>query len=155
MDRQIFELVDDAHRAYPGSPIEIPTRATPGSAGYDFSIPIKAGEFVVGHNGEVIIKTDIKAKLEEGEVLMLFIRSSLGIKRNWELKNCVGIIDSDYYNNPDTGGNIMFALRSRDKFRNVLKGGERVMQGVIVNYTKDSTKPREDKRVGGVGSSGK
>lgn len=155
MSRQIFELVDDKHRAYLGSPINLPTRATAGSAGYDFEIPIAAGNQVVGHGGEIIIKTDVKAKLEPGEVLLLFIRSSLGIKRNWELKNCVGVIDSDYYNNPDTGGNIMFALRNRDKFRNTIEAGEKVMQGVIINFTKDSTPPREEKRVGGVGSSGK
>ena len=87
----------------------LPLRGTKTSAGYDFHTPvdleIKPGE-------KVMFFTDVKAKMNKNEVLLLDIRSSMGIKRDLMIGNTIGVIDSDYYGNPDNDGNIGICLRN-------------------------------------------
>ena len=45
----------------------------------------------------------------DDEYLSVFIRSSLAFKKGLMLANSTGIVDSDYYNNPDNEGHIMIA----------------------------------------------
>ena len=131
----------------------IPTRNDKGSAGYDFYIP----ETLVIEPGQIIkFKTNIKASMEEDEVLMLYVRSSIGIKKNLMLANGTGVIDSTYYNNPDNEGNIIGGLFNYGSETQVIQAGERVIQGVFIKYlTTDNDKPLNDTRLGGIGSSGK
>lgn len=131
----------------------IPTRSDEGSAGYDFyttqDITIKPKE-------TVLFKTNIKAKMLPDEVLLLYIRSSVGIKKHIVLSNGTGVIDSTYYNNPDNEGNIMCALYNYGTEEQVITAGDRVMQGVFCKYlttTNDIVVNKE--RTGGIGSSGK
>ena len=78
--------------------IILPTRATEGSAGYDIrvltpgkkSIEIKPLE-------SYVFDTGIKAYMEKDEVLKIYIRSSVGIKKHIILSNCVAIIDARRY----------------------------------------------------------
>ena len=131
----------------------LPTRADLGSAGHDFYTPIdleiKPGEIVK-------FNTNIKVIMEPDEVLLLFVRSSIGIKKNLMLCNGTGVIDSTYYNNPDNEGNIIGALFNYGNETQYIRAGERVIQGVFVKYLiTDNDKPLSDKRIGGVGSSGK
>ena len=84
--------------------IIMPTRATQNSAGYDFYLL----EDLVLKPGEIKkVPTGIKAEMNNDEVLMIYIRSSLGFKYNLRLCNGTGIIDSDYYNNVDNEGHIL------------------------------------------------
>ena len=54
--------------------------------------------------GETIkVPTGIRANMEEGWVLQIFPRSSLGFKFRLQLNNTVGIIDSDYYYSDNEG----------------------------------------------------
>ena len=131
----------------------IPTRTDKGSAGYDFYTP----ETLVIEPGQIIkFKTNIKASMEEDEVLMLYVRSSIGIKKNLMLANGTGVIDSTYYNNPDNEGNIIGGLFNYGSETQVIQAGERVIQGVFIKYlTTDNDKPLNDTRLGGIGSSGK
>lgn len=131
----------------------IPTRNDKGSAGYDFYTP----ETLVIEPGQIIkFKTNIKASMEEDEVLMLYVRSSIGIKKNLMLANGTGVIDSTYYNNPDNEGNIIGGLFNYGSETQVIQAGERVIQGVFIKYlTTDNDKPLNDTRLGGIGSSGK
>ena len=76
-------------------PTMLPTRATRGSAGYDFYLK----EEVTISTTVIPIYTDVKAKMIPDEVLTLHVRSSTGIKKKLMLANTTGIIDSDYYNN--------------------------------------------------------
>ena len=46
----------------------------------------------------------------EDEVLILANRSSNPGKKGLILANSIGVIDSDYYGNPDNDGHIMFAF---------------------------------------------
>lgn len=130
----------------------LPTRNDKGSAGYDFYTPegftIKPGEIIK-------FKTDIKACMEETEVLMMYVRSSIGIKKNLMLCNGTGVIDSTYYNNPDNEGNIMCALYNYGNQEVTIEAGDRIMQGVFVRYfVTDDDKPLNENRIGGIGSSG-
>jgi dUTP pyrophosphatase len=50
--------------------------------------------------------------MQPNEVLLIDIRSSIGINQDLMIANTLGVIDSDYYNNPKNEGNIGFTLRN-------------------------------------------
>lgn len=146
-----FELVKDKMRKTEGE-VKLPTRATAHSAGYDFYLPYDI--CIEPHSSTGIIPTDVKAYMQEGEVLMLYIRSSIGIKKGIVLSNGTGVVDADYYSNPDNDGNIGVALRNETDETIVLKKGERIMQGVFINYLVADGDQTTNERIGGFGSSG-
>ena len=131
----------------------IPTRSDAGSAGYDFYSPV---DVTIEPQTATIIKTNIKAQMENDEVLLIYVRSSIGIKRHLSLSNGTGVIDSTYYNNPDNECNIMVALYNYGSEVQTIKSGERFCQGVFTKFliTSDD-KPINSQRTGGIGSSGK
>ena len=131
----------------------LPTRADNGSAGYDFYSP---EDVVIAPREMKVVKTYIKASMERDEVLMLFVRSSVGIKRHLCLANGTGIIDSTYYDNPDNEGNIMVAMYNYGDEVQEIKKGERFAQGIFLKYLiTDNDSPLNAQRLGGIGSSGK
>lgn len=131
----------------------IPTRADSGSAGHDFYAP---EDIVIKPHETVVVKTFIKAEMEKDEVMLLFVRSSIGIKRRLSIGCGTGVIDSTYFNNPDNEGNILAALYNYGDEEQVIKKGERFVQGVFVKYLiTDDDKPLSATRMGGIGSSGK
>jgi len=130
--------------------IKLPQRATIGSAGYDFSIPMDVTLFD-GEDDSVLIPTGIRAKIQEGWVLMLFPRSGLGTKYGFGLDNTVGIIDSDYFH-ADNEGHIMAKVHVSKLLE--LKAGERFMQGVFVPFGIASNGNTTAMRHGGLGSTG-
>ena len=131
----------------------LPTRADSGSAGYDF---YATEDTAIAPKEVKLIKTDIKAEMEKDEVLLLIVRSSIGIKRHLTLPNGTGVIDSTYYNNPDNEGNILVAMYNYSDSVQEIKKGERIAQGIFVKYlTTDDDNPLSDKRTGGIGSSGR
>lgn len=149
-----FELVSDQHRKHPGCNILIPQRGTAKSAGYDLCTPVDIVIPARGQSG--VIFTDIKAYMEADEVLVTHVRSSIGMKRGLVLANTTGIIDSDYYSNPDNDGNIGFMLRNLTDEEVIIKAGERVIQGIFIKYLiSDHDQPKSEERLGGVGSTGK
>ena len=86
--------------------INLPKRATSGSAGYDFYAPVTLTILP----GETIkIPTGIRVSMEENWVLKCYPRSGLGFKFRLQLNNTVGIIDSDYYYS-DNEGHIFVKL---------------------------------------------
>jgi len=129
--------------------IVIPTRATKGSAGYDFTSPIS----VTIKPGEMIkIPSGIRAYIEEGYVLNIYPRSSLGFKYQMCLANTTGIIDADYYNAKNEG-HIIVALVNRGDKDIVINAGERFVQGIFLKfYTVDEQEVNKE-RTGGFGSS--
>lgn len=132
--------------------IELPTRATKGSAGYDFKIPTT---LLLSKGHEYLIPTGIRVKVSDGWVLQLYPRSGLGSKRGLRLSNTVGIIDSDYYNS-DNEGHIMAKITHEiGDYTLKLKQGQGFIQGIFVQYgtTRDDivTKTRN----GGFGSTDK
>lgn len=130
--------------------IQIPRRATSGSAGYDFFMPydltLKPGETAK-------IPTGICVKMEDDYVLKLYPRSGLGFKYRLQLNNTVGIIDSDYYYS-DNEGHI-FSKITNDSNENKtleLKAGDGFMQGIFIEYGITIDDNVTDKRNGGFGS---
>lgn len=130
--------------------IILPHRATGNSAGYDFhlleDLTLKPGEIKK-------VPTAIKASMNHDEVLMLYIRSSLGFKYNLRLCNQTGIIDSDYYNNENNEGHIFIAIQNEGKETVNLKAGDRFAQGIFMKYlTVDDETQINNVRQGGMGS---
>ena len=121
--------------------IKIPSRATSGSVGYDFYLPIdiclNVGEFIV-------IPTGIRCEMEDGYSLDIYPKSGLGFKNFTTIANTVGIIDSDYYYS-DNEGHIMIKLINKgfdvvrdrmDPCKNIYKPlnrkqGESFVQGIF------------------------
>jgi dUTP pyrophosphatase len=69
--------------------------------------------------------------------------------------NGVGIIDSDYYNNPDNEGHIYFELINLLPFDIKIKKGDCIGQGILLPYgiTEDD-QGNDVERTGGLGSTG-
>jgi dUTP pyrophosphatase len=165
--------------------IDLPKRGTKFSAGYDISIihpkvydlMINKGMtmenawqkvrelfgetfFIPDGKETYVFPTGIKAKIPTNAmmtniVLMLFIRSSMGIKQGIKLSNQTGIIDADYYNNPDNEGHIMVALDiPNGKYLHFDKPTMRVCQGIFLPYFTVDGDNVQQERTGGIGSTG-
>ncbi len=130
--------------------IILPQRATKNSAGYDFHI---LEDLTLKPNEIKKIPTGIKAKMNDDEVLMLHIRSSLGFKYNLRLCNQTGIIDSDYYNNENNEGHIFIAVQNEGNKTINMKANDRFAQGIFIKYlTTDNEIEIKENRTGGIGS---
>lgn len=128
----------------------LPKRKTKHSAGYDFYLPCDV--HIPAKGFSKIINTGVKAYMPAGEVLMLYIRSSIGLIKHVTLANNTGIIDSDYYNNKDNEGNIGLVLQNNGDQPVDFKKGERIMQGVFLNYGVIDDDNVTHERKGGIGS---
>lgn len=135
---------------------KLPERSTQFSAGYDFYAPEDAHIFGNGHVS--YIKTGVKVKLAEDEFLLLCNRSSNPGKKELVLMNGVGIIDSDYYGNPDNDGEIAFAFSSLNSAGSFIKKGDKIGQGIIMKFIRtedDFSSNPTVARTGGFGSTDK
>ena len=144
-----FEFVT----AFAAAGLKLPTRSTPGSAGYD----IAAAENVCLHaGGRALVPTGLKAYMQTDEYLGIHIRSSLAVKQGLYLANSQGIIDADYYNNPDNEGHILIAVVNGGKQDVVIEAGMRIAQGIFCKYllTDNDAVSKKDTRSGGIGSTG-
>ena len=138
-----FELIKGAEGA------KLPERATKHSAGYDFfarkdqTIPV--GEIVV-------VWTGVKAYMPEDEVLLVFNRSSNAKKKGLILANGVGVVDADYYNNPDNEGDIGFCFLNRTNHNIQITKGEKLGQAVFTSFGVADNDHADKIRMGGYGS---
>lgn len=136
--------------------INLPVRKTKYSAGYD----VEAAEEVIipsfkkGSN-PTLIKTGIKAYMQDDEVLMLYNRSSNPKKKGLILANSVGVVDKDYYGNVDNDGHIMFAFYNIKEEDTVIKKGEAIGQAVFQKYFVTDEDNANGDRLGGFGSTSK
>lgn len=130
--------------------IELPKRATKGSAGYDFFAPLS---FSLPPGSSIKVPTGIRVKMEEGWVLKLYPRSGLGFKYRLQLNNTVGIIDSDYYFS-DNEGHIFAKITNDSNEGKTLEigAGTGFMQGIFVEYGITVDDEAESVRNGGFGS---
>jgi dUTP pyrophosphatase len=102
-----------------------------------------------------LVPTGMKCKLEPGTFLQLSVRSSSPLKYWLILANGVGIIDADYYNNPDNEGHIYFQLINLSPFPIKIQKGEAIGQGIILPYGVTEDDAVWTERVGGFGSTTK
>lgn len=152
--------------------VKLPERATKNSAGYDFyaiedvviepvkhvdsmySIGLAFAQDVVHKNTTpTLVKTGVKAQMFHNEFLMLANRSS-NPKKGLILANGVGIIDSDYYNNADNEGEIMFAFINIGSDPVEIKKGDKLGQGIFMKYYTTEDDEAKGERTGGFGSTG-
>lgn len=141
----------------------LPTRGTAHAAGYDFYVaedivipsiydipePVATADSVVkstytleeigklykdNHYKPTLVPTGVKCELDPGCYLELSVRSSTPLKYWLILANGVGIIDGDYYNNPDNEGHIFFQLINLGPCAIKLKKGDKIGQGIIKRY---------------------
>lgn len=133
--------------------IQLPRRATKGSAGYDFFSP---QHFSLEPGKTITIPTGIRVEMEEGWVLKCYPRSGLGFKFRLQLNNTVGIIDSDYFYS-DNEGHIFVKLTNDSNEGKILNvnAGIAFMQGIFVEYGLTYDDEVEEVRNGGLGSTTK
>ncbi len=130
--------------------INLPKRATKGSAGYDFFSPVA---FELKPGDTLCIPTGIRAKICDGWVLSIYPRSGLGFKFRMQLNNTVGIIDSDYFYS-DNEGHIFIKFTNatnEGKTISVPEGGG-IAQGIFLPYGITEDDACEGVRNGGLGS---
>jgi len=131
----------------------LPKRSTKNSAGYDFfalyDYTLKPGETMK-------VPTGVKVSMESDEVLFLVDRSSMGFKYNVRMCNQVGVIDQDYYNNPNNEGHMWIRIQNEGDKDYVVKKGGGMIQGLFMKYLKtDDDIESESERNGGFGSTTK
>jgi len=138
---------------YCNSGLKLPTRSTQGSAGYDISAAV---DMRLCPGKMAVIPTGVKAYMQPGEYLGIHIRSSLAIKNGLHLANSQGIIDEDYYNNPDNEGHILIAIVNGGTREFFIEKGMRIAQGIFVRYllTDQDEAASKEVRAGGIGSTG-
>lgn len=148
--------------------ISMPCRSTKHSAGYDCFVPEKTvipshlSKFIENCNCNIckivkptLIKLGVKAYMQEDEVLELYLRSSTPSKVGLVQANSVGIIDSDYYNNPENEGEIGLLVYNLTTDDIVLERGEKICQGIFKQFLKSDYDDVTDERLGGYGSTGR
>lgn len=136
--------------------INLPIRKTKYSAGYD----IEAAEDVIipsfkkGTN-PTLVKTGLKAYMQDDEMLLLYNRSSNPKKKGLILANSVGVVDKDYYGNVDNDGHIMFAFYNIKDEDVEIKKGDAIGQAIFQKYLITDDDSAEGEREGGFGSTNK
>ena len=133
--------------------IQLPTRATSGSAGYDFKAPFS---FALQPGNTMKIPTGIRVKIDEGWWLGCLPRSGLGFKYRLQLNNTMGVIDSDYYYS-DNEGHI-FAKITNDSNEGktlTVEMGSGFIQAIFIPYGITYDDDAVGVRNGGMGSTDK
>ncbi len=125
----------------------LPERQTKASAGYDFYV---IEDITIPPHEARLLPTNVKAYMQEDEVLMLYARSSLAIKRGLILQNTTGIIDSDFF-----PLEIKIALKNTTDEPVTLLKNERCAQGIFLKYLLSDNGNLETIRDGGFGSTKK
>ena len=143
-------------KGFENKEINLPVRKTKFSAGYD----VEAAEDTVVPAFKpgmkpTLIKTGIKAYMKENEYLMLANRSSNPGKKGLILANSVGIVDADYYGNPDNDGHIMFAFYNIKDEDVEIKKGDCIGQAIFMPFLVADEDKAEGTRIGGFGSTNK
>lgn len=136
--------------------INLPVRKTAKSAGYD----VEAAEDVVippFENGckPTLVHTGLKAYCQDDEWYMLANRSSNPGKKKLVLANGIGIIDADYYCNPDNDGEFMYAYYNIGTEPLEIKKGDVIGQVVFQKFLIIDNDNATGERVSGFGSTDK
>lgn len=162
--------------------IKLPERSTKYSAGYDFYAPEnviipsslkefhKNGRFAYDNNLDgtkelsenfndivkpFVLRTGVKAYMENDEFLALYIRSSSPSKLGFVMANSVAVIDKDYYGNPNNDGEIGFLIYNLSPTNTYINKGDKIGQGIFQKYYLADNDSAESTRTGGYGSTGK
>ncbi|WP_349402105.1 deoxyuridine 5'-triphosphate nucleotidohydrolase [Candidatus Phytoplasma solani] len=116
---------------YKNQNINLPQRQTQKSAGYDLEA---AQTLEIKPQTIQLVPTGIKSYFPENEVLLIYARSSLPLKKQLMIANGVGVIDSDYYNNSYNEGHIFIPLYNFSSQMVKIVKGERIAQGIFQTF---------------------
>ncbi len=143
-------------KGFENKEINLPIRKTKYSAGYDVEAaedciiqPYKFGQ------KPTLVKTGLKAYFPKDEYLMLCNRSSNPFKKGLVMANSIGIIDSDYYGNPDNDGHFMYAFYNFFDAALEIKKGDVIGQAIFQKYLLIDNDITNTERIGGFGSTSK
>ena len=130
--------------------IQLPRRATKGSAGYDFFTP---ANLTIYSDHSIVVPTGICCHMDEGYVLSMYPRSGLGFKYRVSLDNTVGIIDSDY-SDSDNEGHIILKIHADEAHGEAItvSKGLAFVQGILSQYFITYEDEANGVRNGGFGS---
>ncbi|MBQ8234385.1 MAG: deoxyuridine 5'-triphosphate nucleotidohydrolase [Bacilli bacterium] len=130
--------------------IQIPTRSTKYSAGYDFKayfpFELKVGETIK-------IPSGIRVQIDKDWFLAIVPRSGQGFKFRVQLDNTVGVIDSDYFGATNEG-HMFVKLTNDGKQGKTMSVNENdgFAQGIFLPYGLAEESVVTNERVGGFGS---
>jgi len=175
-----FEIVSKYISSQEACAVSLPVRATANSAGYDFAVAkdtvvpsiwnlmdeadgyfahkipygLKDLKTLTKNLGlrPTLVPTGAKCQLDPDKYLELSVRSSTPLNYWMILANGIGIIDSDYYNNPDNEGEIFFQFINFSPVDIVLRAGDVIGQGIIKTYGLVDDDNANGSRTGGFGS---
>lgn len=131
--------------------IKLPERSTLNSAGYDF---FALEDITFPAKTITRIFTGVKCELMPNQVLILANRSSNPSKKGLILLNGIGVVDADYYGNPDNDGEIAFEFYNMLDEVVEIKKGEKLGQGLILKFDKVEDDYTTNIRRSGWGSTG-
>jgi len=172
-----FEIV----KGYENKGIQLPTRATEQSAGYDLSAAIggvipslykawklsetnhqltstiyyeQVNDLLKMFPGlkPALIPTGLKCKMAPDEYLKIVARSSLPLKGGLIVANAEGIIDADYYGNENNDGHIFIQVLNFTPQDIEISAGTKLAQAILCKYYTMEDDNAANKRVGGFGS---
>lgn len=147
--------------------INLPKRSTKTAVGYDFEVAetvtidphdkpyYDKDDQLRFASKPTLVKTGIKAKFPDYVGLFLYNRSSNPGKLGLMLANGTGVVESDYYGNPDNDGHIMFAFWNLSDKPVTLEKGQRIGQGVFQPFMTVTDDDATGERLGGFGSTGR
>lgn len=127
----------------------IPKYAKDGDAGLDLTVTA----YKVNEKGQYVYTSDLALEIPDGYVGLLFPRSSI-CKKDLEMTNSVGVIDSNYR------GPIKSVFNPTCEDPEIYELGERFAQLIIIPYPKIEFEEVEElsetnRGSGGYGSTGK
>lgn len=131
--------------------LTLPKRSTKYSAGHDICIPF---DVKIHPEEKFMIPTGLRCKMDEGYVMLIFPRSSLGIKKDMSISNTVPVVDADYFY-ADNEGHIFINIKNNSNDVLELKAGEKIVQAVFVPFGVADDEKVTAERTGGIGSTGK
>lgn len=134
---------------------QLPTRSSTLAGGYDLYMP-ESGEYIgyiEDNSTHAMVGLGFSAAVPVGFVALILPRSGAGAKRGIELRNTVGVIDSDYR------GEWMVAVTQKEGDPVEWEAGDRIYQYLLVPVAQFDPVlveelPSTDRGEGGFGSTG-
>ena len=108
-----------------GSGLDIPRRATNGSAGFDLR---SAEDITLQPTDHAVIGTGFAWEIPDQHFGLVIPRSGMGVKYGMRLRNTVGIIDQDYR------GEVLICVENDGNGPLIIRKGDAIAQMVVCPF---------------------